>query len=299
MKDTVSTAKNKIVIKKTKTPLTWDKVKNILTLTLLYAALTLIAILVIYPIIWIIGSSFNTGDSLMSSSMIPKDPSIIQYKKLLTKTNYPLWYWNTLKIAVMNVVVSVILTICMAYPFSRFKFAGRKYGMIAMLVLQMFPPFMGMIAIYVLLLQIGLLNTHMGLILVYAGAQIPFNTWLVKGYLDTIPRSLDEAAKLDGASNTTIFMKIILPLAQPIMTYVALQNFISPMMDFIFPRLILRSDDKKTLAVGLFEMIRGQSQNKFTQFAAGAVLIAIPITILFMFLQKYLIEGLTAGANKG
>lgn len=299
MRDEVNTIKNKVVMKKAKTPMTWDKVKNILTITLLYVCLTLLAIIVIYPVVWIVGASFNSGDSLMSSTIIPKNPSLIQYQKLLLKTNFPLWYWNTIKIASANVILSVVLTICMAYPFSRFKFTGRKYGMIAMLVLQMFPSFMGMIAIYVLLLQIGLLDTHLGLILVYAGGQLPFNTWLVKGYLDTIPRSLDEAAKLDGASNTTIFMKVILPLAKPIMTFVALQNFISPMMDFIFPRLILRTDTKKTLAVGLFEMIKGQSQNKFTQFAAGAVLVAIPITILFMLLQKYLIEGLTAGANKG
>jgi arabinogalactan oligomer/maltooligosaccharide transport system permease protein len=163
----------------------------------------------------------------------------------------------------------------------------------------MFPNFMGMIAIYILLLQIGLLDNHFGLILVYAGGSIPFNTWLVKGYFDSLPRSLEEAAKMDGATNTQTLVKIIFPLSFPILVFVAVSSFIGPWMDFIFARLVLRSPDNMTLAIGLFNMISGREQVAFTMFAAGAVLVAIPITFLFIFLQKYMVEGLRAGANKG
>lgn len=144
-----------------------------------------------------------------------------------------------------------------------------------MLVLQMFPSFMGMIAIYILLLQMNLLDNHWGLILVYAGGSIPFGAWLVKGYFDGLPRSLEEAAKIDGASHTSIFFRIMIPLSVPMLTFIAVSNFIGPWMDFIFARLVLRSNDNKTLAIGLFEMVTGRANNEFTTFAAGAVLVAI------------------------
>ena len=162
----------------------------------------------------------------------------------------------------------------------------------------MFPSFMGMIAIYMLLWQLKLLDSHLGLILVYAAGQIPYNTWLVKGYMASIPKSFDEAAKIDGASNMTIFTKIILPLMKPITTFVALTQFMAPWMDFIFPRLILSSDKKKTLAIGLFDLISGNTNNNFTMFAAGAVLVAVPITLIYVNMQRYLLEGMMAGANK-
>jgi len=156
-----------------------------------------------------------------------------------------------------------------------------------------------MTAIFILLSKLGLLNSHWGLILVYAGGQIPYNTWLCKGYFDGIPRSLDEAAKIDGASNMTIFIKIILPLARAIITLVALTNFMGPWFDFIFPQIILKSANKKTLAMGLFEWVQKQQNTQFTRFAAGAILVAIPITLLFVYLQKHIVEGLSSGATKG
>jgi arabinogalactan oligomer/maltooligosaccharide transport system permease protein len=163
----------------------------------------------------------------------------------------------------------------------------------------MFPGFMGMIAIYILLLQLNLLDNHWGLILVYAGGSIPFGAWLVKGYFDGLPRSLEEAAKIDGASDVKIFYKIMMPLSKPILIFIAVTNFIGPWMDFIFARLVLRSGEKKTLAVGLFEMVTGRGNSEFTTFAAGAVLVAVPITILFFMFQSQLVDGLKAGANKG
>ncbi|CCJ32660.1 sugar ABC transporter permease [Caloramator australicus] len=281
---------------KPKKKLTFGK---ILLKVFVYLLLILISIIVLIPILWIVGSSLNPGDSLYTSTMFPKNPTFIHYKELFTKTDFPIWYKNTLKIATANMILSVILTTSSSYVISRFKFKGKKASLITILVLQMFPSFLAMTALYVLLWQVNLLNTHWGLILVYAGGQLPYNTWLIKGYFDSIPKSLDEAARVDGASNFTTFTKIILPLARPIIVFIALTNFIGPWMDFIFPNLVLRTADKKTLAMGLYAMVTGQSNTKFTTFAAGAILVAIPITLLFVYLQKHIITGLSSGAVKG
>ncbi|MCD7806009.1 MAG: sugar ABC transporter permease [Lachnospiraceae bacterium] len=265
---------------------------------LTYIILILIALMVIVPVLWIIGSSFNTSSSLMSATMFPENPTIKHYVELIQETNFTKWYLNTLKIAVLNMIISVVLTISTAYVFSRFQFKGKKMGLLSILILQMFPSFMGMMATYNILWQLGMLNTHIGLVLTYAAGQLPYNVWLVKGYLSSIPRSLDESAKLDGAGSVQIFTRIIVPLIKPIITFVALTQFMSPWMDFIFPRMILTSDSKKTLAIGLYDLINSDTNNNFTMFAAGAVLVAVPITILYMSMQKYLIQGITAGANK-
>lgn len=275
------------------------KLTDKLIVGIIYAILVITAILVLYPVYFILIGSLNPGDSLFSTKLIPEALSIEHYRYLFEETKYLTWYQNTFKIAFFNMIISTFLVVTAAYAFSRFRFPGRKQGLMAMLVLQMFPSFMGMIAIYILLLQIGLLDNHWGLILVYAGGSIPFGAWLVKGYFDGLPRSLEEAAKMDGASHTTIFFKIMMPLSKPILVFIAVNNFIGPWMDFIFARLILRSNENKTLAVGLFEFVTGRTSTQFTTFAAGAVLVAVPITILFLIFQKYIVEGLTAGANKG
>ncbi|MEK6263949.1 MAG: sugar ABC transporter permease [Clostridium sp.] len=275
------------------------KLSKIIEKIIIYAILVMLCIVVLTPVIWIVLSSFQSGTSLFSSTLIPKNPTLIHYKELFTETDFPKWYMNTLKIATINMFVSVILTTLTAYAFSRFKFKGRKQGLMALMILQMFPAFLAMTAIFILISKLGLLNSHWGLILVYAGGQIPFNTWLCKGFFDGIPRSLDEAAKIDGASNMTIFVKIILPLAQPIITLVALTNFMGPWFDFIFPQILLKSSSNKTLAMGLFQWVQKQQNTQFTRFAAGAILVAIPITLLFVFLQKYIVEGLSSGATKG
>ncbi len=275
------------------------KRKSKFTLLLIYIILIVTAVFILFPVFWIITGSMNPGSTLYSSQLIPDSLTLTHYKHLFEDTNYLLWYRNTFKIAFWCMIISTLLIVTAAYAFSRFRFTGRKQGLMAMLVLQMFPGFMGMIAIYILLLQIDLLDNHWGLILVYSGGSIPFGVWLVKGYFDGLPRSLEEAAKLDGASHVKIFMKIMMPLSKPILVFIAVNNFIGPWMDFIFARLVLRSGDKKTLAVGLFEMIQENGNSEFTVFAAGAVLVAIPITILFFIFQNQMVEGLKAGANKG
>ena len=271
---------------------------DVVSTVLVYAMLIIMALVVLIPIVWIVGSSFNDQSSLLSATAFPENPTVSHYVELIKETKFLNWYANTLKIAVANMVISVIITSLTAYVFSRFKFKGKKTGLLSILILQMFPSFMGMMATYNILWQLNLLNTHFGLILTYAAGQIPYNTWLVKGYLSSIPRSLDDAARLDGASNLRIFGQIILPLMKPILIFVALNQFISPWMDFIFPRMILSSPEKKTLAIGLYDMINSNTNNNFTTFAAGAVLVALPITDLYVCLQKYLIQGVAAGANK-
>ncbi|MCF6094270.1 sugar ABC transporter permease [Microaerobacter geothermalis] len=270
-----------------------------ITLLIIYTILTATAIAIIYPVLWVIMGSLNPGDTLSATKLLPDKLTFKHFERLWSGTEYVLWYKNTLFIAFWNMILSTFLVVTAAYAFSRYRFPGRRQGLMAMLVLQMFPGFMGMIAIYILLLQLNLLDNHWGLILVYAGGSIPFGAWLVKGYFDALPRSLEEAAKLDGAGNLTIFFKVMMPLSKPILVFVAVSNFIGPWMDFIFARLVLRSDEKKTLAVGLFEMVTGRGNTEFTTFAAGAVLVAVPITILFLLFQKHLVEGLKAGANKG
>lgn len=263
-----------------------------------YALLIFMALFVLTPIVWIIGASFNPMSSLLSATAFPENPTVLHYVKLIKETKFVYWYANTLKIALINMAISVVLTSMTSYVFSRFRFKGKRAGLLSILILQMFPSFMGMMATYNILWQLNLLDTHFGLILTYAAGQVPYNTWLVKGYLANIPRSLDEAAKLDGASNLRIFTQIVLPLMKPILIFVALSQFITPWMDFIFPRMILSSPEKKTLAIGLYDMINANTNNNFTTFAAGAILVAVPITILYVCLQKYLIQGVTAGANK-
>lgn len=271
---------------------------DVVSTVLVYAMLIIMAFVVLVPIVWIVGASFNEQSSLLSATAFPENPTVSHYVELIKESKFLNWYANTLKIAVVNMVISVVITSLTAYVFSRFKFKGKKSGLLSILILQMFPSFMGMMATYNILWQLNLLNTHFGLILTYAAGQIPYNTWLVKGYLSSIPRSLDDAARLDGASNLRIFGQIILPLMKPILIFVALNQFISPWMDFIFPRMILSSPEKKTLAIGLYDLINSNTNNNFTTFAAGAVLVAVPITILYVCLQKYLIQGVAAGANK-
>lgn len=278
---------------------TASKIKELFVTILIYGQLILVSLIVLIPILWIIGSSFNPGTSLASSSMFPENPTLRHYSNLITETNYLRWYWNTLKIALIHTTLSVFLSTTMGYIFGRFVFKGKKVALLTMLVLQMFPSFMAMTALYVLFLTFNLLDNHWALILVYSAGQIPVNTWLIKGYLGSIPKELDESAMLDGATKLQIFTHIILPLIKPIVSFVAVTAFMAPWMDFIFPRLIISSNANLTLAVGLFDLISSTGENNYTMFAAGAVLVAVPITIVYIAMQKYLIEGITAGASKG
>lgn len=277
------------------------KKEKFIRLALTYLVILVMFLIILYPLAWIVGSSFNPGQSLSGSSIIPKNATLAHYKELfdLDQSNYLHWYWNSLKVSVFTMLLTVILVSFTAYSFSRYRFAGRKNGLLTFLVLQMIPNFAALIAIFILATMTKLIDTHLGLILVYAGGQIPMNTWLMKGYLDTIPKELDESAKIDGAGHLRIFFQIVMPLATPIISVVALFSFIGPFADFIIASILLRDNEKYTLAVGLYDMVAKQFGAEFTTFAAGAVLIAVPIAILFLSFQRYFVSGLTAGGTKG
>ncbi|NIK77895.1 arabinogalactan oligomer/maltooligosaccharide transport system permease protein [Paenibacillus castaneae] len=277
-----------------------QKTANIVRLTLSYIVLIAIAVCAVYPALWVLLSSLRPGTSLFSDSLIPKTFTIVHYKELFTNPSfrYGVWYLNTLKIATLTMIFSTILVTLSMYALSRFRFRGRKMTLTIMLVLGMFPGFMSMIAIFIFLLQLNLLDTHAALIIVYSAGSV-LGGFVVKGFYDTIPRSLDEAARIDGASHLQVFVKIMLPLSRPMLTYVALTTFAGSWVDFIFARLVLRSKDNWTLAVGMWDLVSNYQNSNFTLFAAGAVLIAIPITLLFVFLQRFLVQGLMSGASKG
>ncbi|MDF2588988.1 MAG: ABC-type transporter, integral rane subunit [Anaerocolumna sp.] len=261
--------------------------------------LIIVSLIVLVPTFWIVISSFNEGTGLASSSLVPKKLTIGNYIRLFTETNYLHWFQNSLSVALLNAIVSVGLILITSWVLSRFQFKGKRTGLMTMLILSMFPSFLSMTAIYTLFVTFGLNKTPLALVIIYSAGAIPYNVWLVKGYLDGISTSLDEAAYIDGSSKLHTFVKIIIPMSKPIIVYCAVSQFMMPWMDYILPNLLFTGESTKTIAVGLYSMITGKENSYFTTFAAGAVLIAIPITILYLVFQKYLVEGISAGADKG
>ncbi|HHT48931.1 MAG TPA: sugar ABC transporter permease [Firmicutes bacterium] len=265
---------------------------NIYTIIVLLF-LTVSSLLVLYPLVYVVSAAFSPGNSIASLNIIPfgDGTTFKHFDHLFKNTNYLIWFRNTFVIAAATSICTVFIASLSAYVFSRFRFTLKKPMMMAMLILQIFPSFVGMVAIYVLLLRIGGLDTLWGLVLVYLAGNTPYNTWMVKSYLDTIPRSLDEAAIIDGASHFTTYLRIILPVAKPILIFLAIASFTAPWMDFIFPKLVLRSAHKQTLALGLFSFVTDK-KNEFTNFAAGSLLVALPFILFFLASQKLLIESL-------
>jgi arabinogalactan oligomer / maltooligosaccharide transport system permease protein len=269
-------------------------------LLLSYLLLIVIAICCIYPALWILLAAFRPGASLYSPTFFPKSLTLDHFTELFANKNYKFakWYWNSMKIATFTMLFTVILTTLGGYSLSRFRFKSRKTVMSAILVLGMFPSFMSLTAIYILLLQLDLLNNVYALVMIYSAGAL-LGSFIVKGFFDTIPKSLEEAARIDGAVNLLIFFRIMLPLSKPMITYVAITSFSGAWVEFILSRLVLRSKDNWSVAVGLWDMVNQGQNTNFALFATGSVLIAVPITLLFIFLQNFLVDGLTAGASKG
>lgn len=260
--------------------------------------LIIMSIIVIVPVSWIVLSSFNKGTSLATSTFIPKQLTFENYRRLFQETNFTTWFSNTFQIATLNAIISVFLILITAWVLSRFQFKGKKQGLITLLILSMFPSFLSMTAIYSLFVNLGLVGKPLALVLLYSIGAIPYNVWLVKGYLDGISMSLDEAAYIDGSTKLTTFFKIILPMSKPIIVYCMVSQFMFPWMDYILPNLLLTGDKTRTVAVGLYSMITGNENSYFTTFAAGSVVIAVPCTLLFLVFQKFLVQGIASGASK-
>lgn len=272
--------------------------KKKLKTILVNGELLLVSLIVLIPVVWIIMSSFNKGQGLSTASFLPKEFTLDNYINLFKKTEFAKWFMNTLKIAIINAAISVILILITAWVLSRFHFKGKRQGLLFILVLSMFPSFLSMTAIYTLFMVMGLLNKPLALVIIYTAGAIPYNVWLVKGYIDGISTSIDEAAYIDGSSKLRTFFSIILPMSKPIIVYCVVSQFMMPWMDFILPNLLLTGDNSRTVAVGLYAMIATDQNSNFTAFAAGAVIIAIPITVLYLLFQRFLVEGITAGASK-
>ena len=263
-----------------------------------YGILLAVAFVFLFPCLWLILASFSASGSIYSfDGFFPSEFSLATFQKLFTDTvlyNYPKWFFNTLYIAVGNCVLGTFLTILTAYTMSRFTFRMRRPMMKITMVLGMFPSFMSMTAVYLLMTQFGLINQRWGLILIYA-AGAPMGYLTQKGFFDTLPKAIDEAAKIDGATNFQIFTKIHLALSKPILVYTALTSFTWPWSDFILPKLLLKERDYYTVAVGLMSL----DETEFARFAAGSVFIAVPIVILYFFLVKDMVNGMASGAVKG
>ena len=270
-----------------------------------YVLLALLAALWLFPIVWIVLASFSYNDTGFVSTIWPKQFTLSNYTGIFTSTQFPFVYWirNTLFVSLVSMVLSTFVTISVAYALSRLRFRFRKPYLQIALVLGMFPGFMSMIALYYILKSFNMLNLG-GLILVYVGGAC-LGFYIAKGFFDTIPRSIDEAAEIDGASRWQVFLHIGLPMSKPIIVYTALTAFIAPWTDFIFSGIILSSSGNAktyTIAYGLYNMVhatKGTSTTYFTWFIAGCVVIAVPITILFIIMQKFYVNGITAGADKG
>lgn len=278
------------------------KKRKFFRLLISYIILAFMMVVIIYPLIWTVGASFNPGNSLVSTSLIPKNPTLDHYKELFEgkeSLQYVQWFMNSLKISIFTMIGSVITVSFTAYAYSRFRFKGKKHGLTIFLLLQMIPQFSALVALFVLAQMLGLMNSHWLLILLYIGGLIPMNTYLMKGYMDSIPIDLDESARIDGANNTKIFFKIIIPLSKPMIAVVAMNGFTGPLGDFVLSSAILRTPESYTLPIGLYNLVNQVMGASFTTFAAGAILISIPVAIVFIMLQKNFISGLTSGGTKG
>ena len=257
------------------------------------------------PIVWLVCTSFSAYPGINISHFFPQKWTLDNYKSLLfgadTVAQFSKWFANTFVIAIFTCIISTSFVLCVAYAMSCMRFRSRKALMNVGIILGMFPGVLAMIAVYFVLKTIGLTNTHLGLILVYSGSS-GLGYLIVKGFFDTIPDSLREAAKLEGASEASIFVAIVLPLSKPIIVYTVISSFLAPWMDFVYAKMILNSGISTdwTAAIGLYNMLgRNLINSYFSRFCAGGVLVSIPISVLFMIMQRFYVEGITGGATKG
>ena len=263
-------------------------------------ALILLSVIWLIPIVWIVLQAFRKEPGALTYTFFPQELTFDNFTTLFTQTMFGRWFLNTFLVAIASCVLSTVITLMVAYAMSRFRFQARKPFMKIALGLGMFPGFMSMIAVYYILKAFGLDGQLVSLVLVYSGgAGLGF--YVAKGFFDTVSKSLDEAARLEGASSWQVFWKIIVPMSKPIIVYTALMAFISPWSDFIFAKVILGTNrESYTVAIGLFELLDNTHKNTyFTCFAAGSILVAVPVVLLFIFLQKYYVEGITGGSVKG
>ena len=262
----------------------------------------------LYPVVWILSSSINDLDTLSGAQLIPDNWSLDNYREIFNNpalNPFMTWLWNSWKVALIAASFNVLLAAMAAYAFSRFRFRGRRMGLLTLLLLQVFPQFLMFIAIFLLLQRIGVvfpaigLNTHLGLVLVYLGGAVGFNTFLIKGFMDSVPTSLDESARVDGAGPTLIFWRIIVPLVRPALAVIFIITLVNTFSEFLLARTLLRATEQLTYAVGLQTFTLADYGSKWGTLAAGAVVGAFPVVITFLVAQRAIVSGLTQGSVKG
>jgi len=267
---------------------------------LVHAVVIAVCFICIYPLLRIFSISLRPGDQLISTdlSLIPKGASFASYAGVLKSTNFLLWLWNSLIITVVTSFIGVSLASTAGYAFSRFKFPGNKLGLTLLLGTQMIPASMLLLPLFLMIMKFGLVNTYLGMIIAYSVSSLPFSIWILKGYYDTIPRSLEEAAMVDGTTRFGAFYRVVLPLSTPALAIAFLFNFTSAWNEYLVARVILTDSYKYTWTLGLFEL-QGQFTTQWGMFAAGSVLVTIPVLAVFLYSSKWLISGLTLGSVKG
>jgi arabinogalactan oligomer/maltooligosaccharide transport system permease protein len=271
------------------------------------AVVSVAVVFALFPIIWIISAAFNPSSSMATQRLIPPNASTANFDELLNDPIHPffLWMWNSVKVAGITAILAVFITALTAYSFSRFRFRGRRSLLLTILLIQVFPNMLTIVALFLFLRQIGEyipsfgLNSHGGLILVYLGAQMGINIWLMKGFFDSIPRDIDESALVDGASHWQTFWHLIFPLVRPILAVVGILAFVGTFNEFIIANVLLRSNEQFTLMVGLYLFVTQTFAQSWGVFAAGAIIGAVPIALIYILLQDQIVGGLTIGAVKG
>ena len=259
----------------------------------------------LFPIVFVLSAALNPLGTLSSTSAVPTGASLGNVGDLLSGTGFARWFGNSVLIAGVSAVTSVFLSALAAYAFSRMRFRGRRPGLLALLLIQMFPQFLAIVAIFLMFSTITDLwpaigfNRAWGLILLYLGGALGVNTWLMKGFFDTVPRELDESATMDGASHAQTFFRILLPLVAPILAVTGLLAFIGTINEFLIANVFLTDTGAKTLSVGMYGLVAGERNNNFGMFCAGTLLTAVPTVLVFQVLQRYIVNGLTTGAVKG
>jgi arabinogalactan oligomer / maltooligosaccharide transport system permease protein len=257
----------------------------------------------LFPIVFVLSAAVNPLGTLSSTDLFPTGASGNNFRRLFADTSFGRWFGNSLLIAGLASFASVFLSSLAAYAFSRMR--GRRVGLLSLLLIQMFPQFLAIVAIFLIFSTITDLwptigfNTPWGLMLLYLGGALGVNTWLMKGFFDTLPRELDESATMDGASHAQVFFRIMLPLVAPILAVTGLLAFINTINEFLIANVFLTNPEAKTLAVGMYGLVAGERNNNFGIFAAGTLLTAIPTVLVFQLLSRYIVSGLTSGSVKG
>ncbi|MEV0460246.1 sugar ABC transporter permease [Catellatospora methionotrophica] len=271
-----------------------------------YAVVLAVCAFALFPVVFVVSAAINPLGTLGSTGLIPEGASLSNFHDLLTGDHpFAQWFLNSVVIALISAFAGLLISVAAAYAFSRMRFRGRRVGLLSILLIQMFPQFLAIVAIFIVFTEVTELypafgfNKPWGLLILYLGGALGVNTYLMKGYLDTVPKEIDESATMDGASHVQTFFRIILPLVGPVLAVTAMLSFIGTINEFLIANVFLRDTEAKTLAVGMYGMLTDKRDANFGMFAAATLLTAIPTVSLFLWLQKYIVSGLTAGAVKG